>query len=216
MKTLILNDKEVPFFDFNKIGKYDCIFIIGISQIGKTTLCQQIIQHIYPNEIGIIVSPTNMHEYKDLFKYAIVRKKTTYVDSYQNCNYIVYDDCIDMSSFHLLENIIKENNMLRIVALQFPYSIPCEILKDINYFFIFIPHMHITSKTRINYYTDNQLDISEGIALLTNHNCLVYEKDKVSYYNCITNDNTNDIDYSVKVGNTDTVIITDYLEKLKE
>ena len=36
MKTLILNNKEVPFFDFNKIGKYDCIFIIGISQIVKT------------------------------------------------------------------------------------------------------------------------------------------------------------------------------------
>lgn len=166
MKYICENKMSKIYIDMENIKPNACILILGKREYVKVNECINLFSNQdLQNKEGYIVtySRNNYHEFKNNFKYSKIRGHLNKDELYSrlqdnNTNYIICDYCLSFKTHDVLESVIECDNKLRIIFLQFPYSIKPELASKIDYILLYNDYSYPTAFTRINQYTNNTLD----------------------------------------------------------
>lgn len=188
----------VEHFSISEIKKNACVLVIGRKKSGKTNTCIDLLKkNGFIDKTGLIINYCEEDNilYKKEFVNATVSKNVNEIQLYKHLydigDYVVCDDCFFYKSHKLFETVIDSQDKLRIISLQFPFSIKPELANKIDYIFIQDNYMYPTAFNRLcNYFvnstTINHKDLCEmtSVAIQKNHTVIVdNQNNKVFLYN---------------------------------
>ena len=195
--------KELKKFDISNIKNNSKNIMIGMQGTGKSFLIKHIILEKKLNN-GYIISPNYEESYNELLPlhkitntYDNIKMEKIINENNNENMYIIIEKYFTDSRIYYdssIHRILNDDKILSIFTLQYAMGINIELLKKINYIFIFRNYHKNSQKSLYKFYVLSSFLVFEDFSFLMDN---YFEND--SDYKCLIFDNIEKIIYWYKI-----------------